>query len=49
MLILYDTIDEVFFYIRENGSGLWTLKYIFGMSALLLTGMLGYCISEEWG
>ena len=46
MLILYDTIDEVFFYMRENGAGIWTLRVIFGLSALLLTGMLGYCVSE---
>ena len=34
MLILYENIDEVFFYMRENGQGLWMLKGIFGLSLL---------------
>ena len=41
-LILQENIDEVFFYIRENQSGVWMLKGIFGLSLLLLTGMLGW-------
>lgn len=41
-LIVLETIDEVFFYIRENESGIWMLKGVFGLSLLLLTGMLGY-------
>ena len=45
MLILYDNIDEVFFYMRENGQGLWMLKGIFGLSLLLMTGMLYFKLS----
>ena len=41
-LILQENIDEVYFYIRENEAGVQMLKGIFGLSLLLLTGMLGY-------
>ena len=45
-LILQENIDEVFFYIRENQSGVQMLKGIFGLSLLLLTGMLGYKLTQ---
>ena len=41
-LIVLDTIDEVYFYIRENMTGIWMLRGVFGLSLLLLTGMLAY-------
>ena len=47
MLILLDSIDEVFFYIRENGMGIFMLKGVFGLSLLLLTGMLVYLLQED--
>ena len=46
-LILQDNIDEVFFYIRDNGQGLWTLKGVFGLSLALLTGMLAYMMLQN--
>ena len=49
MLILLDSIDEVFFYIRENGMGIFMLKGVFGLSLLLLTGMLVYLLQEDGG
>ena len=45
-LIVLETIDEVFFYIRENNSGIWMLKGVFGLSLLLLTCALGYKMQE---
>ena len=45
-LILQENIDEVYFYIRENQSGVQMLKGIFGLSLLLLTGMLGYKLTQ---
>ena len=45
-LILQENIDEVFFLIRENESGVQMLKGIFGLSLLLLTGMLGYRFTQ---
>ena len=41
-LILQENIDEVFFYIRDNGQGLWLLKGVFGLSLALLSGMMAY-------
>ena len=46
-LILQENIDEVFFYIRDNGQGLWTLKGVFGLSLALLTGMLSYMMQQN--
>lgn len=46
-LILLDTIDEVFFYIRENMTGIFMLKGVFGLSLILLTGMLGYKLQQN--
>jgi hypothetical protein len=46
-LILLDTIDEVFFYIRENSSGIFMLKGVFGLSLVLLTSMLGYKLQQS--
>ena len=47
MLILLDNIDEVFFYIRENMMGILMLKGVFGLSLLLLAGMLFYLLQES--
>ena len=44
VLIMQESIDEVFFYIRENSSGIWMLKGVFGLALALLTGMLFYKI-----
>ena len=41
-IILMESVDEVFFYIRENSQGIWLLKGVFGLTLLLLTGMLGF-------
>lgn len=46
-LILLDNIDEVFFYIRDNMTGIWMLKGVFGLSLLLMTGMLAYKLQES--
>ena len=46
-LIVLDTIDEVYFYIRENMAGIWMLKGVFGLSLLLLTGMLAYFLQQN--
>ena len=40
MLITYENIDEVYFYIRENCQGIWMLKGCFGISLLIFTGLM---------
>jgi len=46
-LILMESIDEVFFYIRENNQGIWIMKGIFGLSLMLLTGMLAFSLVQN--
>ena len=48
-LILLESIDEIFFYIRENMMGIFMLKCVFGLSLLLLSGMLVYLLQEKDG
>ena len=40
MLITQDNIDEVWFYIKSDGWGIQTLKGTFGLSLLLLIGIV---------
>ena len=47
VIILQENLDEVYFYIQENGKGIWILKGVFGLSLLLLTGMLGYKLQQS--
>ena len=42
LLILQESQDEIFFYVRENCQGIAILKGVFGLSLALLTGMLGF-------
>ena len=46
-IILMESVDEVYFYIRENSQGILLLRGVFGLSLLLLTGMLAFRLNQS--